>query len=139
MVNKAGSDHLLSCPAFRRAPAWPLLVLCAWPIAALDAAGCGDAVSDAEINECFNADLARADEAVDRAYRRVLAELEAPATSEARDAVVRAHRHWHAFREADCDAVFAFNQGGTVRLPAYAMCMTAHAQQRQEQLEAYLR
>lgn len=104
---------------------------------------CGQFISDADIIDCVTQESERADASLDDTFRSLLDELESqgrdnPHALEARDLLVHAQNQWAAFRKTDCDARFALNQGGSVRIPAYQLCMTDHAQQREQQLKGFL-
>lgn len=104
---------------------------------------CGQFISDADIIACVTQESERADTSLDNTLRSLLDELksqgrENPHALEARELLVHAQDQWAAFRQTDCDARFALNQGGSVRIPAYQLCMTDHAQQREQQLKGFL-
>ncbi len=123
-----------------------LLLLCLLlPLPALAADDdCGNAIATPEINACMEKDFERADAALNATYVQVLASLkqqgtEYPEMLEARTTLIAAQRLWVAFRKSDCDAVFALNSGGSIRVAAFLGCMTNHAEQRTKALsETYL-
>ncbi|QIB51904.1 lysozyme inhibitor LprI family protein [Pseudomonas sp. OIL-1] len=104
---------------------------------------CGQFISDVDIIECVTQESERADARLDDTFQSLLDELESqgqnnPHALEARELLIRAQNQWAAFRKTDCDAQFALDQGGSVRLPAYQFCMIDHAQQREQQLEGFI-
>ena len=103
---------------------------------------CGQFISDADIIDCVTQESEGADASLDDALSSLLGELESqgqddPNALKAQELLVRAQNQWTAFRKTDCDARFAINQGGSVRIPAYQLCMTDHAQQREQQLNRF--
>ena len=109
---------------------------------ALAGSACGQRVSDTEINECLALEYERADARLDGTIESLLHELESqsgdnPHALEARKLLIGAQNQWAEFRDTDCDARFAVNQGGSVRLSAYRLCMIEHAQQREQQLNRF--
>ncbi|WP_178114752.1 lysozyme inhibitor LprI family protein [Pseudomonas saliphila] len=104
---------------------------------------CGQFISDADIIDCVTQESERADARLDETLRALLDELEShpqnnPHALETRELLVHAQDQWAAFRKTDCDARFALNQGGSIRIPAYQLCMTDHAQKREQQLKGFL-
>ena len=97
------------------------------------------AVSDSDINECARQEFDRAEAVLNTAYKDVLSALgkEGADGLEVKQGLIKAQRHWILFRKSDCDAVYAFNKGGSVRFPEALMCMRRHAEQRTEDLHRF--
>ena len=120
-----------------------ILIICLLAPEAYAADSCDNAVSDPEINECASKDFDRADAALNHSYKKVLADLDALGKDmseavQAKHELIAAQRQWVAFREADCNAVFTLNKGGTVRTLMYLSCMSSHAAQRTKELDTFI-
>jgi uncharacterized protein YecT (DUF1311 family) len=109
------------------------------PALALD---CVQAVTTPDINACAAADQKKVEAELNVVYTRVLQNLQ-PANTETENdsklkaALIDAQRAWVKFREADCKALFARYEGGTIRTVMYLGCMQQHAEQRVKDLEEY--
>ena len=95
-----------------------------------------------DLNECASIDLKKVEAKLNLVYQRVLKSTEKDYASEGNYADVKktfinAQRAWIKFREADCDAVYQRNIGGTIRTLAHLGCMRSHALKRIEELEEY--
>jgi len=114
-----------------------LALLIASPTYALD---CETAKTDLDIAQCELRALEKEDAAVATELQRVQAIFLQPDVREedrldALKAIEAAQNAWEAFREVDCQAVYAMNATGTIRHPAYAMCLRFHSKQRLMQLK----
>lgn len=120
-----------------RIPLLLLLFSVALPTHALD---CESAKTDQEIAQCELLELENDDAKVGAELQRVRAIFLEPSVrksdrEDALKAIEAAQKSWEAFREADCQAVYAMNASGTIRHPAYAMCLRYHSKQRLLQLK----
>lgn len=108
------------------------------PRAAVD---CENAVSTVDMNACAQAELDRADVALNAAYKAALADIpemasEAPYDAKGWEAALRAsQRAWVAFRDAECnDHVAMFWTGGTGATADILGCMTTKTEERTKEL-----
>ena len=97
------------------------------------------AVSDSDINECAQQEFARAEAVLNATYKDVLSALSKDGADglEVKQGLIKAQRPWILFRKSDCDAVYAYNKGGSIRFPEAFMCMKLHAEQRTEDLHRF--
>lgn len=105
-----------------------LLLACA-PAAvhAQNARPCYDnARTQADMNECAAAELARADSALNRTYGQVIAAMD---TSRVR-LLRQAQRAWITLRDAECELENAEFQGGSIHPMLYAMCVAQQTRTR---------
>jgi uncharacterized protein YecT (DUF1311 family) len=89
---------------------------------------------------CCEAFKLKADEqALNEAYRRLLKELEGgePHEREARATLIRAQRHWVAFREQDCLAKLMLRGDASLRYWYQQDCLREHARLRTRQLNDF--
>ena len=91
---------------------------------------------------CDSDRLDDADSALNAVYAQARGELKAQATdgscSAARPAQqVKAQRIWITLRDADCEAVYAFNADGTSRNPAKMQCLITQTRDRTRQLREF--
>jgi len=118
-----------------------LAVLVVFSLPFFSAAGdlCEKAVSDLDYIECSQREYELAEARLNETYNRVLKALKDegkkfPEMLDARTKLIEAQRKWVLFRKDDCDAVFAMNRNGSIRIPEFTFCMSAHAQQRTKEL-----
>ena len=102
-------------------------------------ADCGDSVTTYDIIRCEGKQLDAAERALNAAYGRVMKELAGPASyeREAKALLVKAQRHWIAFREQDCAARSTAMGGGSLQGVVRVSCMREHAEIRTRQLDAF--
>ena len=103
---------------------------------------CNKALNTMEINECASIEQQKVEAKLNQVYQRVLKGMEKDYASDGnfadmKKSFVNAQRAWIKFREADCDAVYQKNIGGTIRNLVHITCMQSHAKKRMEQLEEY--
>lgn len=116
------------------------LLLISQSIFALD---CDKAVNTIELNDCASIEKEKVESQLNATYKSVIQKLEHPEPEVADDywatkkALVEAQRAWVKFREADCDAIYTWHRGGTIRTVMYIGCMQAHAEQRIKELKEY--
>ena len=97
------------------------------------------AVSDSDYNECASHEFDSAEAVLNATYKEALSALSkgGPDGLETKKELIQAQRYWIQFRKSDCDAIYAFNQGGSVRIPEAFMCMKRHAEQRTKELHQF--
>jgi uncharacterized protein YecT (DUF1311 family) len=101
---------------------------------------CKAAVTTPDINHCAKQELNIVEAKLNKVYRKFVKELSEPDTefekfSEMKSKLIEAQRAWVKFRELDCDAVYTYHIGGSIRDLMYLGCMNQHAEQRIKELE----
>ena len=104
---------------------------------------CNKAISTPEINACAKQEQEKVEAELNAVYKEVMKSLSEPDTeyekpSEVKAALIEAQRAWIKFREADCNAVYIQNQGGTIRTVMYISCMQQRAKQRIKELRNFI-
>ncbi|PXX41575.1 lysozyme inhibitor LprI family protein [Undibacterium pigrum] len=117
-----------------------LTLACASSLA--QAIDCNKASNTMEINECASIEQQKVEAKLNQVYQRVLKGMEKDYASDGnfadmKKAFVNAQRAWIKFREADCDAVYQKNIGGTIRNVMHISCMQARAKTRIAELEDF--
>lgn len=121
-----------------------LLLVCLFlPIKGL-ALDCNEARNTLEMNDCARIQQQKVEKALNVVYQRVLLTIKAisanPETSlqhQLTDDFIEAQQLWVRVREADCQNVYHFWSGGTIRNMMYLDCMQSMALQRIEHLKTY--
>jgi len=105
---------------------------------------CKEAVSTPEVSECARIDQEKIEKRLNEVYRRVLKQIEEIGKNPENDFqkdlkknFIEAQRLWVKFREADCNNVYAYWSGGTIRGLMFTSCMQARAEQRIKELSEY--
>ena len=105
---------------------------------------CNKAASTPEINECAHIEQEKVEKKLNDVYRRVLKQIEevgknpeSEAQADIKKTFIEAQRLWVKFREADCQNVYKFWSGGTMRGLMYIGCMQSRAEQRIKELGEY--
>jgi len=121
--------------------------LCGASVAAERAAAgidCAQASGGYERDMCDSDRLDDADRALNAVYAQARGELKAQATdgscsrcAAAEQQLVKAQRIWITLRDADCEAVYAFNADGTSRNPAKMQCLITQTRDRTRQLREF--
>lgn len=103
---------------------------------------CDRASATMEIDICMSREYERADAELNDRYKRLRAQLqrfedevECVACSGMSRMLVEAQRHWIAFRDRDCDAVYAHAADGSGRNQALLECLIEHTRTRTRQLD----
>lgn len=111
------------------------MLIAAAPARADEADGidCGsDMLNQSEMNICADKDYRKADTALNAAYRKAAAGLDA----HNRDLLRESERAWIKFRDAECTYQAAPNEGGSIYPLVYAGCLTRLTMDRTKQLKA---
>ena len=116
-----------------------LAVLLSPQLASATEANCGEFTTTYDIMRCEGKRLASAERALNGAYGRVMKELagSAPYERDAKALLLKAQRHWVAFREQDCAAISTAMGGGSLQGVVRVTCMREHAEIRTRQLDAF--
>lgn len=101
---------------------------------------CKQAITTPDINHCAKQEQLAVEARLNAAYQKTLKSLNEPDTeiekySEMKQKLIQAQRAWVKFRDLDCDAVYAFHAGGTIRTVMFLGCMQRHAEQRIKALD----
>ncbi len=105
---------------------------------------CANAITTPDINECVAIEKDKVEVKLNETYQRVLAFLDnsdpliKEDAAKAKMKLKEAQRAWITFREADCDAVYAYNASGTIRTVMWIGCMQTHAEQRIAELNSFM-
>lgn len=94
------------------------------------AADCYDSPVQADLNACAGADFAKADAALNAAYKIVHDRLSADGQTRLRDA----ERAWIAFRDAECNFRSSGDDGGSAAVMIDVQCQAYLTNQRAEDL-----
>ncbi|HDS1039243.1 TPA: DUF1311 domain-containing protein [Stenotrophomonas maltophilia] len=105
---------------------------------------CAQASGGYERDMCDSDRLDDADNELNAVYAQARSELKAQAADgscsrcvSAEQQLVKAQRIWITLRDADCEAVYAFNADGTSRNPAKMQCLITQTRDRTRQLRAF--
>ncbi len=105
---------------------------------------CNKAISTPDINECARIEQEKVEKTLNEVYRRVLKQVEqigknpeSERQADFKKTFIEAQRLWVKFREADCQNVYKFWSGGTIRGLMYISCMQSRAEQRIKELGEY--
>ena len=98
------------------------------------AADCGNATTQAEINQCAGGDYKKADAQLNKVYKAVLGKAD-----EGQQAQLKAAQNaWIKFRDLDCKFQTSGAEGGSIYPTALAGCLEAKASARAKELDALL-
>ena len=117
--------------------AWVLaaaLFACTSPLAA--ARNCGTATTQADLDACAGDAFARADAALNLAYKTVTARLKSQ--DDAKTALVAAQKAWIGFRDDECAFEASGSAGGSVHPMIVTQCRTKLTQARTAALRQML-
>ncbi len=105
---------------------------------------CENPDTTAEMNKCGEIRLKKANDELNRVYKRTLIKVaELAKKSKIADKsslklrLIEAQRHWVKFRQADCEATYILWSEGSISSQIYLSCMIGKAEKRIEELEAY--
>lgn len=104
------------------------------------AINCKEAITTPDLNHCAKQAQELVEVKLNKVYQQTLKELSQPDSeqedySEMKRKLIGAQRAWVKFRELDCDAVYTFHAGGTIRTVMFIGCMQKHAERRIKDLE----
>jgi uncharacterized protein YecT (DUF1311 family) len=94
-------------------------------------AQCEDAKSTLQINDCFARELKKADAEINRVYQSTMNKLQPDDAALLR----KAQRAWLAYRDAHCEAEYAFWDGGTGGPAARMSCKLELSRQRTAEIQ----
>lgn len=105
---------------------------------------CNEASTTLQMNDCAHIQQEKVEKELNAVYQRVLITIKAvnanPETSlqhHITNDFIEAQRLWVQLRKADCQNVYHYWSGGSIRNLMYLDCMQSMALQRIKQLEAY--
>jgi uncharacterized protein YecT (DUF1311 family) len=89
------------------------------------------------LNQCAAESYAKADEGLNRAYKRIVQKLKGQ--DQAAGLFVKAQKSWIAFRDSECAFVSSGASGGSIYPMIYSMCLEQVTKDRVKQLQNYLK
>ena len=92
---------------------------------------CNAAVSQRDINDCANRAFQKADDALNGAYRKRMAEEDA----RGKTLLTEAQRAWIIFRDKTCSYDTVDSEGGSIHPMDYAICLTEKTEARTKELQ----
>ena len=96
---------------------------------------CTEAQTQLELTECYGKQYEVADQKLNQAYNALLRKL----SQEHKAKVEKAQMTWIEFRDQQCEAETHLSVGGSIHPMELAICKTALAQTRTDQLNSMLR
>ncbi len=90
--------------------------------------------TQADLNTCADADLKRADAAMNAAYLKLMKRI----GPQAQAALKEAQRAWLPYRDKSCDLEALGTEGGSAQPMVRAGCVTALTEERTRRLTGYL-
>ena len=100
-------------------------------------ASCGNATTQAQLNECAARGYRDADAQLNSTYGAIMARLEKG--SDAATKLTSAQRAWILFRDAECQFVSTHVDGGSAQPMVIDMCLEAQTRARTQALLQYLK
>jgi uncharacterized protein YecT (DUF1311 family) len=97
---------------------------------------CGNASTQAAMNECAAASLRKADAALNSAYRQIMTRLKND--QDARRQMTAAQRAWVGFRDAECTFAASKVAGGSASGMIVTSCKAELTAERVKRLQTYL-
>ncbi|WP_025370705.1 lysozyme inhibitor LprI family protein [Advenella mimigardefordensis] len=98
------------------------------------ALNCNNATTQADINQCANADYKHADAQLNKAYREVYSRADATLVPQLKTA----QNAWIKFRDADCSFQTSSARGGSMYASVLAGCLEVKTLARTKELSALL-
>jgi uncharacterized protein YecT (DUF1311 family) len=95
-----------------------------------DTINCANPTVQMEMNICADKDYRRADDALNRAYKKAMANED----DKGRNLLRTAERAWIKFRDAHCEYATSGSAGGSIHPMDYANCITQLTTLRTKQL-----
>ncbi len=93
--------------------------------------------TQAGLNQCSAAAYAKADEALNRAYKEIQQRFKQDSVSS--ELFVKAQKSWIAFRDAECSFSSSGVSGGSAYPMIYELCLEMVTKERTKRLQEYLR
>jgi uncharacterized protein YecT (DUF1311 family) len=113
----------------------PLIALCCLRASASLAADCADQ-TQAGLNQCAAASYARADDALNGAFKELQRRLKGDGAAGA--LLTKAQKNWIAFRDAECAFSSSGELGGSIYPMVYDQCLERVTVERTKRLQDYL-
>jgi uncharacterized protein YecT (DUF1311 family) len=96
-----------------------------------DSIDCSNPMTQMAMNICADKDYRRADDALNRAYKKAMAAED----DHGRELLRTAERAWVKFRDAHCEYATSGSTGGSIHPMDYANCVTQLTELRSKQLK----
>lgn len=96
-----------------------------------DSIDCSNPATQMAMNVCADKDYRRADDALNRAYKKAMGQED----DHGRDLLRTAERAWVKFRDAHCEYATSGSTGGSIHPMDYANCVTQLTDLRTKQLK----
>ena len=118
-----------------------LLVLPAAAFAQVDP--CLSPSTTVEMNACAKTGFDKDEKTLNDTYQQLLKQITKPDQDgvrygEVKKKLIEAQRAWVTFRKKDCDAVYTYNESGTIRNLEFLGCMRGHTVQRTKELKNFI-
>jgi len=96
-----------------------------------------------DMNACAKTDFDKDEKTLNDTYQQLLAQITKPDQDgvrygEVKKKLIEAQRAWVAFRKKDCDAVYTYNESGSIRNLEFLGCMRGHTVQRTKELKNFI-
>ena len=101
-----------------------------------DAAECGDAATQSELNVCADQNFRNADTRLNDAYRQAVMGLHGQ--SDRLALLTKAERAWVSFRDAECAFAGSGSEGGTIEPMIVSECLAQVTAEREKSLRRSL-
>ncbi|MFJ2988806.1 lysozyme inhibitor LprI family protein [Collimonas sp. NPDC087041] len=97
----------------------------------------------ADMNSCAKTEFDKDEKTLNDTYQQLLKQITKPDQDgvrygEVKKKLIEAQRAWVTFRKKDCDAVYTYNESGTIRTLEFLGCMRAHTVQRTKELSGFI-
>ena len=97
---------------------------------------CANAQTTAEMRDCAGQEYQKADAALNKSYRELMAKLD----DEGQKSVLKtAQQAWIKYRDANCEFAAYQNRGGTIYPVVYTGCLTSMTTARTKELQQTLK
>lgn len=96
-----------------------------------------------EMNACAKTEFDKDEKTLNDTYQQLVQQITKPDQDgvrygEVKKKLIEAQRAWITFRKKDCDAVYTYNESGTIRNLEFLGCMRAHTVQRTKELTNFI-
>jgi uncharacterized protein YecT (DUF1311 family) len=99
--------------------------------------------STVDMNSCAKTAFDKDEKTLNDTYQQLVKQITKPDQDgvrygEVKKKLIDAQRAWVSFRKKDCDAVYTYNESGTIRDLEFLGCMRAHTVQRTKELKNFI-
>ncbi|GAC1318451.1 MAG: lysozyme inhibitor LprI family protein [Collimonas sp.] len=96
-----------------------------------------------DMNACAKTEFDKDEKTLNDTYQQLVKEVTKPDQDgvrygEVKKKLIEAQRAWVTFRKKDCDAVYTYNESGTIRNLEFLGCMRGHTVQRTKELKNFI-